>query len=170
MAYDRNHGPIQHLDAKSHKVVIKADSTCPPKSDIVVPANLSVTLSVSDLETQFQQHSVICALQCAGNRRHEMRERLNEVEGIDWGDGAVMNAKWTGPVLRDVLEKAGVKAGPSTGGGYEGLHVQFECHATKVQDDDWYGGSIPLAVAMDSEREVLLALKVRFCSLFLVIV
>jgi hypothetical protein len=89
-----------------------------------------------------------------------MRERLNDVSGIDWGDGAVMNANWTGPLLRDVLERAGVKAGPPSG-GYEGLHVQFECNATKVQDDDWYGGSIPLGVAMDSKREVLLALKVR---------
>lgn len=98
-----------------------------------------------------------------------MRDRLKEVSGIDWGGGTVMNAVWTGPLLRDVLERAGVKVkrggGQADGGGdgreyYEGLHVQFECHATKVQDDDWYGGSIPLGVAMDPKREVLLALKV----------
>lgn len=92
-----------------------------------------------------------------------MRERLKEVSGIDWGDGAVMNAVWTGPLLRDVLERVGVRveSGETGTGGYDGLHVQFECNATKVQDDDWYGGSIPLDVAMDSKREVMLALKVR---------
>lgn len=75
-----------------------------------------------------------------------------------------MNAVWTGPLLRDVLERVGVNVNVKGGGDgreyYEGLHVQFECHATKVQDDDWYGGSIPLGVAMDPRREVLLALKV----------
>ncbi len=106
----------------------------------------------------------MCALQCAGNRRHEMRSRLKEVSGLDWGDGAVMNAEWTGPLLRDVLIYAGVRVQDKGSGGgdqdYEGLHVQMECNATKVQEDDWYGASIPLAVAMDPEREVLLALKV----------
>lgn len=90
-----------------------------------------------------------------------MRSRLKEVSGIDWGDGAVMNAEWTGPLLRDVLLRAGlVEQSDASGDDYEGLHVQLECNATKVQEDDWYGGSIPLAVAMDPEREVVLALKV----------
>lgn len=91
-----------------------------------------------------------------------MRSRFDEVSGIDWGGGAVMNAVWTGPLLRDVLLKAGV--GVDSGAGYEGIHVQFECNASKVQEDDWYGGSIPLGVAMDEKREVLLALKVRCFS------
>ncbi|KAK5055219.1 hypothetical protein LTR84_012969 [Exophiala bonariae] len=166
VAYDRNHGPIQHLSATKHTLTIQNDSSFAPKSNSV-PSNLSTTLSISDLKTEFTQHSVTCALQCAGNRRHEMRDRLKEVSGIDWGDGAVMNAVWTGPLLRDVLQRVGVvvKAGETGTTGYDGVHVQFECNATKVQDDDWYGGSIPLGVAMDPKREVMLALKMNYSPL-----
>ena len=86
-----------------------------------------------------------------------MRSRVKEVNGVDWGDGAVMNAEWTGPLLRDLLIHAGLSERKD---GYEGLHVQMECNATKVQDDEWYGSSVPLDVVMDEEREVVLALKV----------
>ncbi len=71
-----------------------------------------------------------------------------------------MNAEWTGPLLRDVLTSAGLIEQEDEK-EYEGLHVQMECNATKVQDDEWYGSSVPLAVAMDREREVILALEVR---------
>ncbi|EXJ83346.1 hypothetical protein A1O1_06967 [Capronia coronata CBS 617.96] len=154
-AYDRNHGPIQHIDASKHRVTVRSDSTAESRA---VPKPVDLKLSVDDLHSRFRQHTVTCALQCAGNRRHEMRSRLKEVSGIDWGDGAVMNAEWTGPLLRDVLIAAGVVEKNES---HEGLHVQLECNATEVQEDDWYGGSIPLAVAMDPEREVVLALKMN---------
>ncbi|EHY57179.1 hypothetical protein HRR83_002673 [Exophiala dermatitidis] len=158
-AYDRNHGPIQHIDPSTHRLTVKSDEI---HHSSVVPKPFYLVLSVDDLRRQFPQHTVTCALQCAGNRRHEMRSRLKEVSGIDWGDGAVMNAEWTGPLLRDVLLRAGlVEQSDASGDDYEGLHVQLECNATKVQEDDWYGGSIPLAVAMDPEREVVLALKMN---------
>jgi sulfite oxidase len=73
-----------------------------------------------------------------------------------------MNAEWTGPLLRDVLISAGLNEHEHEDEKkYDGLHVQMECNATKVQDDEWYGSSVPLAVAMDREREVILALDVR---------
>jgi len=157
-AYDRNHGPIQHIDASTHKVTIKSDSI--PTTSQVVPKRLDLVLTVDDLRSKFSQHTVTCALQCAGNRRHEMRSRVKEVSGVDWGDGAVMNAEWTGPLLRDVLTSAGLIEQEDEK-EYEGLHVQMECNATKVQDDEWYGSSVPLAVAMDREREVILALEMN---------
>lgn len=40
-----------------------------------------------------------------------MRTRLKEVQGLDWYDGAVMNCKWEGPRVRDVLLQAGVDEG-----------------------------------------------------------
>ena len=106
------------------------------------------------------QHEVSCALQCAGNRRHTMRTLLKEVDGLDWGDGAVMNCRWRGPLLRDVLNITTVRVDdPST------AHVAFECRATECQDDDYYGGSIPLERAMRADAEVIVALEVL--SLFL---
>ncbi|KEF56632.1 uncharacterized protein A1O9_06821 [Exophiala aquamarina CBS 119918] len=113
-----------------------------------MPADsLSVSLSMSDLETQFEQHPVTCALQCAGNRCHEMHSRFSEVSGIDWGGGVDWPAA----------------EGCAAGGGCRRQRKWrwFECNASKVQEDDWYGGSIPLGVAMDEKREVLLALKMN---------
>ena len=46
--------------------------------------------------------------QCSGNSRGYFQPR---VAGGQWGHGAMGNAKWTGVRLRDVLDKAGVKAG-----------------------------------------------------------
>ncbi|KAI9828445.1 MAG: hypothetical protein M1832_002873 [Thelocarpon impressellum] len=140
--YDRNHGPIPHLDGEKHRVRV----------DGLVHTPLE--LSPAELRRDFPQHDVSCALQCAGNRRHTMRTLLKEVDGLDWGDGAVMNCRWKGPRLRDVLDRAGV-AVPKRGEA----HVAFACHATPCQDDEYYGGSIELERAMREDGEVILALE-----------
>ena len=84
-----------------------------------------------------------------------MRTFLKEVNGIDWGDGAVMNCKWTGPKLKDVLDSAGINVQNP-----KGAHVAFACYKTKVQDSDWYGGSIELHRALRDSADVLIALEV----------
>ena len=141
--YDRNHGPIPYVDTSSYRV----------KVDGAVRNPLS--LSIHELSNSFPQHTVTCALQCAGNRRHTMRTFLKEVDGIDWGDGAVMNCRWQGPRLRDVLQKAGVNERSQ-----EARHVAFACYRTEVQEDSWYGGSIELERGLSEEGEVILALEV----------
>ena len=141
--YDRNHGPIPKVDPKTHRIKVEGDVTNP------------LSLSVHDLSTFFPQHTITCVLQCAGNRRHTMRTLLKEVDGIDWGDSAVMNCTWRGPLLRDVLQKAVFKASA----GEENRHVEFACYQTECQDDSWYGASIELWRALSGEREVMLALE-----------
>jgi sulfite oxidase len=143
--YDRNHGPIPHLDASTHKVALNG----------LVRKELS--LSVADLKA-LPQHNVICALQCAGNRRHTMRTKLKEVSGIDWFDGAVMNCKWTGPLLCDVLSAAGLDIQESE---WENAHVAFACYQTACQDDSFYGASIPLNRAMNRTASIMLALEMN---------
>ena len=143
--YDRNHGPIPHIDASIHRVHVDGLVRQP------------IELSASQLKFQFPQHEVICALQCAGNRRHTMRTFIKEVSGLDWGDGAVMNCRWRGPRLSDVLTKAGLQI-PREDGNH---HVAFACYKTEVQDDTWYGGSIALSRAIDPSAEVILALEMN---------
>ncbi len=63
-----------------------------------------VTVSFEDL-TAFQPATVTAVLQCAGNSRDFYRPR---VPGVQWGRGAVGNARWTGARLADVLAGAGV--------------------------------------------------------------
>ena len=142
--YDRNHGAIPHIDATKHLVRVNG------------AVKNELKLSVEQLKTEFKQYDVTCALQCAGNRRHTMRTLLKEVDGIDWGDGAVMNCRWTGPKLRDVLQKAQVTTSES-----ERYHVAFACFQTECQKDSWYGGSIQLDRAMREDGDVILALEVR---------
>src|SRR5207237_4945745 len=67
-----------------------------------------LSLSVDALKKQFPPVSVIAVAQCAGNSRSLFEPR---VTGGQWGNGGVGNAKWTGVRLRDLLAKAGVKAG-----------------------------------------------------------
>src|SRR5438067_1833206 len=72
-----------------------------------------ITLSLADLG-KFESHSVINTLECAGNGRafHDPH-----VPGIQWQKGAVGNARFGGPRLRDLLQRAGVKS--------SGKHVMF---------------------------------------------
>ena len=86
-----------------------------------------------------------------------MRTLLKEVQGIDWFDGAVMNCKWKGPRLSDVLLQAGLDFGQSAGAQ---KHVEFSCHQNPSQETNWYGTSIPLELAMAPDAEVIIALEV----------
>jgi sulfite oxidase len=80
---------------------------------------------------------------------------LKEVQGIDWGDAAVMNCKWKGPSLRDVLLRAGVTSDPS-----HKLYVAFSCYQVECQEDDWFGSSVELERCLDEDKDVILALEV----------
>ena len=47
-------------------------------------------------------------LTCAGNRRSE-HSKIRSVSGVQWGRGAIGNARWSGFRLSDVLEAAGLR-------------------------------------------------------------
>ena len=136
LAYDRNHGPLPHL-AGAHTIRVGG-----------VPGTAALTLA--DLRA-LPQHTVTAALQCAGNRRATMR-RARPVSGLDWGDGAVCNAAWTGPLLADVLA-----ALPPAAAG----HVSFDCTLAPVAEAAHYGGSLPLARCRDRALRVVLALAMN---------
>jgi len=71
------------------------------------------TLTLSDL-SKLETHSVVNTLECAGNGRSLHRP---QVPGIQWGKGAVGTARFSGPRLRDVLQRAAIKP--------TGKHVMF---------------------------------------------
>jgi DMSO/TMAO reductase YedYZ molybdopterin-dependent catalytic subunit len=70
-------------------------------------ATRALALSLRELKGSFEQVSVDAVNQCSGNRRGLFSPR---VAGVQWGNGAMGNALWTGVRLRDVLHKAGVAA------------------------------------------------------------
>ena len=94
------HEPSE-LDAASWRLTVGGE--------VEKPLNLSLA-ELSKMET----HSVVNTLECAGNGRALYRP---QVPGIQWGKGAVGTARFSGPRLADVLQRAGIK--PS------GKHVMF---------------------------------------------
>lgn len=77
------------------------------KLTVVGNVQKPLTLSVDDLKKQFEPTSIVAVNQCSGNSRSLFTP---QVPGGQWGHGAVGNARWTGVRLKDILNKAGVKA------------------------------------------------------------
>lgn len=58
--------------------------------------------SLAELKQRFERVSIPAINQCSGNRRGLFTPR---VPGVQWGDGAMGNAIWSGVRLRDVLRR-----------------------------------------------------------------
>jgi DMSO/TMAO reductase YedYZ molybdopterin-dependent catalytic subunit len=69
--------------------------------------NTDLSLSLTDL-LAMPRVELTAVNQCSGNSRGLFQPR---VAGGQWQNGAMGNARWTGVRLRDVLDRAGVKAG-----------------------------------------------------------
>jgi DMSO/TMAO reductase YedYZ molybdopterin-dependent catalytic subunit len=63
-------------------------------------------LSLADLKSGFEQVELAAVCQCSGNRRGLSDPH---VPGVQWGLGAMGNARWKGVRLKDVLAKAGLR-------------------------------------------------------------
>lgn len=61
----------------------------------------------------FKHATVVATIECAGNRRAEMKAieapggSGHAIKGLDWDAGAIGTAVWGGVKLRDVLLAAG---------------------------------------------------------------
>ena len=63
-------------------------------------------LGWDELQKNFEAVELAAVCQCSGNRRGMF---VPHVAGVEWGLGAMGNARWRGVRLRDVLNKAGLK-------------------------------------------------------------
>jgi DMSO/TMAO reductase YedYZ molybdopterin-dependent catalytic subunit len=63
--------------------------------------------SLEQLRRDFETVEMAALCLCSGNRRSSFEP---QVAGIQWGSGAMGNARWRGVRLRDVLVKAGIDA------------------------------------------------------------
>ena len=98
-----------------------------------------LTLSLADL-SKLETHSVVNTLECAGNGRSLQRP---QVPGVQWGKGAVSTARFSGPRLRDVLQRAGVKS--------TGKHVMFRGLDEVPGKVPPFIRSIPIEKALDAD-------------------
>src|ERR1700684_2076367 len=85
----------QQVDVTSFRLVVRGH------------VNQTLSLPLSDV-LAMPQVELAAVNQCSGNSRGLFKPR---VPGGQWFNGAMGNAKWTGVRLRDVLDRAGVKAG-----------------------------------------------------------
>jgi len=105
------------------------------------------TVTLRDLDGM-PPHTVTNTLECAGNGRAFQEPR---VPGIQWQKGAVGNARFSGPRLRDVLERAGVKP--------TGRHVMFHGLDEVPGKVPPFIRSIPIEKALD--QHTLIATKMN---------
>ena len=87
---------IPELDARDWRLTVSGDAAATP-----------LELSLEDLRHGFERVEVVAVCQCAGNRRGLSDPH---VAGVQWGYGAMGNARWGGVRLKDVLAKAGIAA------------------------------------------------------------
>jgi DMSO/TMAO reductase YedYZ molybdopterin-dependent catalytic subunit len=70
--------------------------------------NKTLSLSLMDIVNGLPRVELAAVNQCSGNSRGFFQPR---VAGGEWANGAMGNALWMGVRLKDVLDRAGVKAG-----------------------------------------------------------
>src|SRR5215831_8150095 len=101
-----------------------------------------LSLSLPDL-AKVESHSVVNTLECAGNGRGLYRP---QVPGVQWQKGAVSTARFSGPRLRDLLDRAGVKS--------TGKHVMFRGLDEVPGKVPPFIRSVPIEKALDSDTLV----------------
>ena len=83
-----------HIDTKTFRIEVEG------------LVNKKLSISLDSLKNDYEQVTVTAVLQCGGNSRSAFKPTAG---GIQWGSGAMGNAKWKGVRLRDILERAGLK-------------------------------------------------------------
>ena len=81
---------------------------------------------------------------------------VKKVKGVGWGNGALSNAIWEGPMLKDILKLCDV---------VEDLNLHVECEGWDAPPEEipgkGYTVSFPLAKALDDFGDVILAYKMN---------
>ena len=140
--FARNHGEVPDVDVHSYRLQIGGRVLRP------------LSLSLNDLQDNFERVNVSATLQCAGNRREELMALESIPNELGWGVEAISHAVWSGVRLRDVLAEAGVEMDLA-------LHVELGGldQVERQHRQFRYGGSIPLGKALGPE--VILAYEMN---------
>jgi DMSO/TMAO reductase YedYZ molybdopterin-dependent catalytic subunit len=110
--------------------------------------NETLSLSIDDL-LRLPRVELAAVNQCSGNGRGFF---LPRVAGGQWGNGAMGNAMWTGVRLKDVLDRAGVKAGA--------IQVRFDgLDEPVVADAPDFKQSLDINHARDGEVMIAFAMN-----------
>jgi sulfite oxidase len=131
--------PVPHFFVRNH--MFEPSELDPSAWQLAIGGEVEkpLTLNLTEL-SKLEAHSVVNTLECAGNGRSQYRP---QVPGIQWGKGAVGTARFSGPRLRDVLDRAGVKT--------TGKHVMFRGLDEVPGKVPPFIRSIPIEKALDAD-------------------
>lgn len=98
--------PVEHFFVRSHTLIpeVKLPGW---KLEISGLVGTPQTFTLDDLK-KLPRMELVSVLECAGNGRSFFQPHM---AGAQWRFGSVGSARWTGVRLKDVLTKAGMKAG-----------------------------------------------------------
>ena len=107
------------------------------------------SLTLNELETNFEQVAITAVCQCSGNRRGFSNPH---VPGVQWSSGAMGNALWRGPRLKDVLNRAQLRN--------EVVEIVFDAaDSAPLTDTPDFIKSLPLSKAMDDNTIIALRMN-----------
>jgi DMSO/TMAO reductase YedYZ molybdopterin-dependent catalytic subunit len=115
-----------------------------------------ISLTLDELVDKFEPYEIVAVNQCSGNSRGFFNPR---VPGGEWSNGAMGNALWKGVRLKDVLDRAGVKAGALQvrfNGLDTGVMPQTPDFMKSLAIDHARDGEVMIAYAMNGEPVPLL--------------
>uniref|UniRef100_A0A5K4FBX9 sulfite oxidase n=1 Tax=Schistosoma mansoni TaxID=6183 RepID=A0A5K4FBX9_SCHMA len=168
----RNHLPVPDVDPETYRLEI--DSS-------VIKVNnqpLKLSLKLEDILKNYPHKSLVSTIVCAGNRRSDMikydikiaelEERIPYVKGLSWSEGAISTAEWTGVLLVDLLAYHLLPSNQRT--NYQALyellknagvrHIRFD-GLDMDPTGGAFGSSLPIDLALDPQREVIVAFKMN---------
>jgi DMSO/TMAO reductase YedYZ molybdopterin-dependent catalytic subunit len=112
-------------------------------------AGAPLALRLNELAANFEQVEIAAVCQCSGNRRGFSNPH---VPGVQWGSGAVGNAVWSGPRLKDVLARARLRS--------DVVEIVFDGGDTApLTDTPDFVKSLPVAKALDDNTIVALRMN-----------
>lgn len=131
--YVRSNGTLPQIDESQYRLSVEGLVDRP------------FTIGLAELKERFPQTAVTATMTCAGNRREE-HSRVRPVDGVQWGAGAIGNARWGGVRLSELLKHTGLKA--------EAKHVWFEGsdEIAKAGSTISFGASIPIEKALQDSQ------------------
>src|SRR5438876_2754410 len=118
--------------------------------------NKTLSLSFMDIVNGLPRVELAAVNQCSGNSRGFFQPR---VPGGEWANGAMGNALWMGVRLKDVLDRAGVKAGAVQvrfNGLDEAVVPDAPDFRKSLDIDHARDGEVMIAFAMNGEQLPLL--------------
>jgi DMSO/TMAO reductase YedYZ molybdopterin-dependent catalytic subunit len=124
---------IPRIEASSWRVAIGGEAIAQP-----------FDLSLEQLRSDFEPVELVAVCQCSGNRRGLSDPH---VAGVEWGYGAMGNARWKGARLRDILKRAGLRK--------EAIEIAFNGEdGGQVEATPRFVKSIPVWKALDENTLV----------------